>query len=407
MSKLMPVEEAWEIMKNHTLKLEVLDMDIANADGMVLAENVVASMNIPNCNISSMDGYAISKEDLECFYGKSFQVDQKIFAGQTKVEDIKKGFLSQIFTGAMLPENTGAIIIQEDTIKNKDNLKINLTEIKPMAWVRKKGSNVSAGDVILNIGDRLSPLNIGLIASIGVSKIKVFAPLKVHLLTTGDEIVDIDKVLKKGQIYNSNQVFISQLLARQKCKVTCIHIRDDLESIKSQMKDSIEQADIIVSIGGMSVGEADFIRVSASAFGDFKFWGLNLKPGKPFAFGKLKSNVSSAFLLGLPGNPVSSFITYVLLVAPFIKHLFGSTNPTITHKAKANFDIKKSDSRVEYMRVVAKTVGGGVVLNNMGAQDSHLLFSASISNALAIIPADTNISKGDELEYLTIQEIIS
>ncbi|MEP6964316.1 MAG: gephyrin-like molybdotransferase Glp, partial [Polaromonas sp.] len=343
-----------------------------DADGRVLAEDLRSSLDVPGHDNSSMDGYAVRCADwLDA--STLLRVNQRIPAGSSG-HALAPASAARIFTGAPIPPGADAVVMQEDCEPVGDGVRVRV-QPRPGQWIRRHGEDVAAGAVVLHKGERLTPASLGLAASIGFASLRVAPRVRVALFSTGDELVMPGDVapadMKPGAIYNSNRFFLRALLLRLGCSVTDMGIVPDrLDATVEALKGASQQHDLILTSGGVSVGEEDHIKPAVEALGKLTLWQLAIKPGKPFAYGQ----VGAAHFLGLPGNPVSSFVTFLLLVRPFILKLQGVNRVAPESIAlPAHFDWTKADKRREFLRVRRNAAGG---LDLFANQSSGVLTSA-------------------------------
>ena len=374
-----------------------------DADGRILAQDLVASLNVPAHDNSSMDGYAVRCADWVSA-DTLLQVNQRIAAGSSG-EALGLGCAARIFTGAPVPAGADAIVMQEDCLL--DGAQVYLaSQPKVGQWIRRCGEDVSAGRTVLSKGDLLSPASIGLAASIGFSMLTVAAPVRVALFSTGDELVmpgDVaPKDMKPGAIYNSNRFFLRALLQRLGCAVTDMGIvPDKLDATLAALEIASAAHDLVLTSGGVSVGEEDHIKPAVQALGQLNLWQIAMKPGKPFAYGK----IGNSHFMGLPGNPVSSFVTFLLLVRPFIRKLQGATRIAPDSIAvSAHFKWPKADKRREFLRVKRNLAGGLDLFDN---QSSGVLTSAVWADGLVDNPAGTAIAYGDTVRFIPFASLMS
>jgi molybdopterin molybdotransferase len=385
------------------------------ADGRVLALAVTSSLHVPPQDNSAMDGYAVRSADVTA-QGAVLSVTQRIPAGSAgrKIEPFTA---ARIFTGAPIPADADAVVMQEDCEVVNDcegGIRINVVP-KAGQWIRKAGEDVARGAVVLQKGERLTPALLGLAASIGLAQLSVVRQPKVALFSTGDELVmpgDIaPENMPAGSIYNSNRFFLRALLKRLGCEVTDMGIvPDDLDATKAALRSAAEGHDLILTSGGVSVGEEDHIKPAVTALGELNLWQIAIKPGKPFAYGKVRKAGSddSCHFIGLPGNPVSSFITFLVLVRPFILKLQGVENamPIATQSiaVKANFTWSKADKRREFLRVKRNASGGLDLFPN---QSSGVLTSAVWGDGVVDNPPGQTIAVGDMVQFVSFADLLS
>ena len=374
-----------------------------DADGRVLAQDLLSALDVPAHDNSSMDGYAVRCADW-ADAGTILQVNQRIPAGSSG-HFLAPTSAARIFTGAPIPPGADAVVMQEDCEIVDGGVRIRL-QPQPGQWIRRRGEDVSAGAVVLHSGARLSPASLGLAASIGFAKVKVAPRVRVALFSTGDELVMPGDVapsdMKPGAIYNSNRFFLKALLQRLGCTVTDLGIVPDrLDATIEALKGASQQHDLILTSGGVSVGEEDHIKPAVQALGELNLWQIAIKPGKPFAYGK----INSVHFIGLPGNPVSSFVTFLLLVRPFILKLQGATELAPESIAlPANFDWARADKRREFLRVRLNPAGGVDLFDN---QSSGVLTSAVWGDGLLDNPAGQTIAHGDKVQFIPFSALLS
>ena len=375
-----------------------------DADNRVLAEDVVAALDVPAHDNSSMDGYAVRSADwLNAQI--VLQVNQRIAAGSSGIA-LAAMSAARIFTGAPIPEGADAVVMQEDCSTPEPDRVCIATQPKAGQWIRRRGEDVTAGCTVLFKGELLAPESIGLAASIGYEKLSVSAPVRVALFSTGDELVMPGDVapqdMKPGAIYNSNRFFLRALLQRLGCTVTDMGIvPDKLDATKAALLAASSAHDLVLTSGGVSVGEEDHIKPAVQALGQLNLWQIAIKPGKPFAYGK----IHSAHFIGLPGNPVSSFVTFLLLVRPFIRKLQGVTQlAPESLAARADFDWPKADKRREFLRARRNSAGGLDLFEN---QSSGVLTSAVWADGLVDNPAGRTIANGDTVQFIPFSSLMS
>lgn len=380
-----------------------------DADGRVLAQDLVSSLDVPAHDNSSMDGYAVRCADWASA-ATVLQVNQRIPAGSSG-HALAPACAARIFTGAPIPPGADAVVMQEDceVVSADDPLHPGVriqTQPKPGQWIRRRGEDVAAGAVVLHSGTRLSPASLGLAASIGFDKLPVAPRVRVALFSTGDELVMPGDVapadMKPGAIYNSNRFFLKALLQRLGCTVTDLGIVPDrLDATIAALQGASQQHDLILTSGGVSVGEEDHIKPAVQALGELSLWQIAIKPGKPFAYGR----VGAAHFIGLPGNPVSSFVTFLLLVRPFLFKLQGATELAAKSIAlPAHFNWPKADKRREFLRVKRNAEGG---LELFGNQSSGVLTSAVWGDGLVDNPPGQTIAHGDTVQFIPFSALLS
>jgi molybdopterin molybdotransferase len=374
-----------------------------DADGRVLAKDLIAELNVPVYDNSAMDGYAVRSSDWQSSTGE-FAINQRVAAGSIGQPLAAMG-AARIFTGAPIPGGADAVVMQEDCHADGGTLRL---PIRPKSGqcIRRQGEDVRLGAVVLCKGERLAPASLGLAASIGFAAVPVAPRVRVALFSTGDELVMPGDVapadMKPGAIYNSNRFFLRALLQRLGCVVTDMGIvPDKLDATIAALDAASAAHDLVLTSGGVSVGEEDHIKPAVQALGELTLWQIAIKPGKPFAYGSLKS----AHFIGLPGNPVSSFVTFLLLVRPFILKLQGATQlAPESIAARAHFDWPKVDKRREFLRVRHNAAGGLDLFSN---QSSGVLTSTVWGDGLVDHPAGQTIAHGDEVQFISFSSLMS
>ena len=375
------------------------------ADGRVLAQDLVSALQVPPQDNSSMDGYALRCADVAAAGASGLPVSQRIPAGSAS-QPLQAGTVARIFTGAPLPEGADAIVMQEDTEVPADGRVRVLNVPQTGQWIRRSGEDVTRGDIVLRAGRRLSPAEMGLAASIGLATLPVAARPRVALFSTGDELVMPGTVppeaMKPGSIYNSNRFFLRALLLRLGCEVSDLGIApDDREATVRALREASASHDLILTSGGVSVGEEDHSKPAVQALGSLDLWQIAIKPGKPFANGR----VGGAHFIGLPGNPVSSFVTFLVLVRPFLLKLQGATltAPPATH-LPAHFDWPRPDKRREFLRVRRNAQGGLDLFPN---QSSGVLTSVAWGDGFVDNPPGREIARGEPVAFISLSDLLS
>ena len=414
-SPLMSLDEALSLVLKDVSVLTQTDwVKTFEADGRVLSHDLVSGLQVPPQDNSSMDGYAVRVEDVT-HVGASLKVTQRIPAGQHG-HALNSGEAARIFTGAPIPPGANAVVMQEDTqVASTENAQADVPVIVVNSapalgqWIRRSGEDVTLGSVVMQKGTRLDPAGLGMAASIGLAQLEVTRKPRVALFSTGDELVMPGAVapenLRPGAIYNSNRFFLRALLVRLGCEVTDLGIvPDKFESTLAVLRDAASHHDLVLTSGGVSVGEEDHVKPAVEVLGGLNLWQISMKPGKPFAFGFLKSQASdhSAHFMGLPGNPVSSFVTFQLLVRPFLLALQGVRKVQAEPlQLKANFDLPKPDKRREFLRVKRNAQGGLDLFPN---QSSGVLTSVVWGDGVVDNPGSNVIHSGDLVWFYPFSE---
>jgi molybdopterin molybdotransferase len=378
------------------------------ANGRILAIAQTSQLDVPPMDNTQMDGYAVRAAD--CASGAAtLAVSQRIPAGQVG-QPLLPGTAARIFTGAMIPPGADAVVMQEQCTLAKtdagEQVTINHT---PAAgeWIRRAGEDIRAGSVILPAGTRLRAQQLGLAASVGLATLPVVRKLRVAVFFTGDELAMPGEPLRPGAIYNSNRFLLRGLLENLGCAITDYGIvPDTLAATRETLWRAAQEHDLIITSGGVSVGEEDHIRPAVEAEGRLNQWQIAIKPGKPLAFGEVRraNGSDSTWFMGLPGNPVSSFVTFVLFVRPFILRLQGVAD--VTPKAfmlRADFNLPKPDRRNEFLRAKMNPQGGVELFPNQG---SGVLTSAVWGDGLIDNPPGQAIAKGDAVRFIPFTELL-
>ncbi|MBI2744051.1 MAG: molybdopterin molybdotransferase MoeA [Burkholderiales bacterium] len=380
-----------------------------DADGRVLAQDLVSALHVPPQDNSAMDGYALRCADVPAA-GTVLQVTQRIPAGHHG-HALEPQAAARIFTGAPVPPGADDIVMQEDCeVVEEGRVRVN-TVPQSGQWIRRAGEDVTRGAVVLARGQRLGPAALGMAAGIGLSQLTVVRRPRVALFSTGDELVMPGDVppeqMAPGAIYNSNRFFLRALLQRLGCEVTDYGIVPDQRAATLQaLQGAAEHHDLVLTSGGVSVGEEDHIKPAVQQLGELDLWQISMKPGKPFAYGKLYRNgpQDACHFAGLPGNPVSSYVTFMLLVRPFLLSLQGVADVTPVRMAlPAHFELTRGDKRREFLRVRRNAAGGLDLFPN---QSSGVLTSAAWGDGLVDNPANTTIAKGDIVQFISFAELM-
>lgn len=393
-----------------------------DALGRVLTAEVSSGLDVPPADNSSMDGYALRCVDVPVA-GTVLPVSQRIPAGVVG-QPLQPGSAARIFTGAQVPAGADAILMQEQATAQGDSVRIDAVPA-PGQWIRRRGEDVQCGAVVLPVGARLTPQALGLAASVGAARLTVARRPRVAVFSTGDELVMPGEPLKPGAIYNSNRFTLRALIQAMGCECSDFGIvPDKLDATRAALREAARGHDLIVTSGGVSVGEEDHLRPAVQAEGRIELWQIAIKPGKPLAFGEVRRDdhpsarpdpstssgqgtsdgvsKGSAYIVGLPGNPVSSFITFLLLVRPVLLRLQGASDLQMhPMRQRADFDWPRPDKRREFLRVRRNAEGGLDLFPN---QSSGVLTSAVWGDGVIDNPSGRAIAKGDMVDYLSFAE---
>lgn len=387
---LIPYEKALKsLLEGVPLPTRSTKQATKNADKAVLAEDVYSSLNVPAHNNSAMDGYAINDQNL--ITGRpglnSFELVGTALAGAPFAGELKHGQCIRIMTGAVVPDSSTAVIMQEnvESIKTEIGDQVILTSpAKFRSNIRLAGEDLRLGELVFKAGHQLNATDLGLLASIGISEVSIYEQLSVAIFATGDELKAPGDILQTGDIYESNSHVVSTMLKRLGYKVTDFGIiEDDYDTIKKAFLDASELADAVISSGGVSVGDADYTKAVLDELGTIDFWKVAIKPGKPFAFGTLPNSI----FFGLPGNPVSAAVTFHKLALPALQKMAGSNHisPNVI-SATTTHSIKKKPGRRDYQRGVWKVnADGQIQVTPLQAQGSGILSSLSHANCYIVL----------------------
>ena len=390
----LPADAAFKLILDAITPIQEYEsVAIRAALNRVLAEDLTSNINVPTGTNSAMDGYAISSNDLPDTETCKLNVVGTTFAGRPFKATLASGECVRIMTGGIMPEGTDTVVIQENVERNNDSIIIE-TNIRPGDNVRQAGEDIKIGDLVLTKGTRLSPADIGLIASLGIAEVNVIRKLKIAFFSTGDELRSIGEELKDGHIYDSNRYTLHGMLTRFGADIIDMGvIRDVREDLQHGFEQAAQTADVLITSGGVSVGEADYVKEILESVGTVNFWKVAMKPGRPLAYGKIKDTL----FFGLPGNPVSVMVTFYQFVQPALRYLMGEQQiEPVTVKVPCGSKLKKRPGRIEYQRgVLERDASGQLIVTKTGAQGSGILRSMAQANCFIILPVESgNVEPG-------------
>ncbi len=387
--------------------VETESLPVEQALHRVLAEDLCSTIDVPGYDNSAMDGYAVASGQVEA--GGVYPVSQRIPAGSTG-EPLAAGSVARIFTGAPVPPGADAVVMQEqcETLSGENAHAVRiLTAVEPGSHIRRAGEDIRRDHLILQAGKWLRPQELGLVASVGIPRVRVYRRLKVAMFFTGDELVLPGQALSAGQIFNSNQYTLGGLLQQFGCEVDNLGIvPDTLDDTVRVLEQAAADADLVLTSGGVSVGEEDYVRLALQRLGELSMWRVAMKPGKPVAFGR----IGKTLFMGLPGNPVSVFVTGLLFARPLIRRCQGldvehCPSQALQTTVRAGFDWR-GGSRQEYIRVRLEEQPDGAVATLYPHQGSGVLSSVSWADGLVEVPVGRDIHQGDNVPYLPFSGLL-
>lgn len=395
---LMPVEVALARLLEMAETSAIVEheyLPLAQVQGRVLSEDLISALDLPPWPNSAMDGYALNLAD---WNGQPMPVSQKVFAGQSP-EPLKPGTCARIFTGAPVPAGADCVEMQENAEVQADAMVRFLEPMKAGQNIRPQGQETTVGELILSAGTRLGPIEQGLAASLGCARLKVVRKVRVAVISTGDELVEPGQALGPGQIYNSNRVLLCSWLQRLGCEVVDAGILpDDLATTRARLGE-LQDVDLILSTGGVSVGEADFLGIALREEGELALWKLAIKPGKPLTFGHFRG----VPVIGLPGNPASTLVTFALLTRPYLLRRQGVRDvEPLKFTVPAGFVWPVAGNRREYLRGRLEQ-GRATVYRN---QSSGVLRSAAWADGLVEVLEGRTLSEGDEVAFIPLSDLL-
>jgi len=403
----MPVEKAREHIRAFLSPVTTVErLSIRAALGRVLAEDVISPVNVPQHDNSAMDGYAVRFADLKPDAESTLKVIGSAFAGKPYQGTLAAGQAVRIMTGAVIPAGADSVVQQERAKVSADQVSV-MPLPKMGTNTRSAGEDLRAGEAALTRGQPIRPAEIGMMASLGIGEVSVYRKLRVAFFSTGDELVAVGSPLGPGQIYDSNRYTIYGLLVRLGCEVLDMGvIRDTPQDVEQAFKDAAHAADVVITSGGVSVGEADYVKQVLDRLGEVLFWKIAMKPGRPLAYGR----IGNAHFFGLPGNPVAVMVTFYQFVRDALLHLQGQTGniPLPTQKVVCTSAIKKAPGRTEFQRgILSRDANGRWSVRTTGDQGSGILSSMSQANCFIILPTDLgNVPAGSEVDVQLLEGLI-
>jgi molybdopterin molybdotransferase len=403
----LPVAKARDLIARFLHPVAAVErLAIRTALGRVLADDVISALDVPAHDNSAMDGYAVRFADIGAAGETVLKIVGAAFAGAPFNGSVQRGQCVRIMTGAVIPQGADTIVMQEHAIANGDSVRIGAGH-RLGQHARRAGEDLLAGDVALRRGVALRPAEIGLLASLGIGEVAVFRRLRVAFFSTGDELVSLGATLGPGQIYDSNRYTIHGMLTRLGCDVLDLGVvRDDPQLLEQAFRTAAQSADVVITSGGVSVGEADFVKSLLDRLGEVVFWKIAMKPGRPLAYGR----IGNAHFFGLPGNPVSVMVTFYQFVRDALLRLSGRdpVPPLPAFKVTCATALKKAPGRTEFQRgILSQNAEGNWIVRATGEQGSGILRSMADANCFIILP-DTqgNVAQGELVEVQVMEGVI-
>ena len=397
------IEDALKKIKKISKKINSYEyVNLLNANNRIVYENIKSRIKVPNYDNSAMDGYALNIKDTK--NNNIFTVAGTSLAGIPFKGKIKKNECVKIMTGAVIPDNCNIVIMKEETESDNKNIIITSKKIKIKQNIRFSGEDIKPNKVIIKKNHIVNSSSMGLLASQGINKIKVFKNPVVSFFTSGDEVVAIDKKLPYGKVHDSNRYTLAGMLDKNNINIIDLgHAKDNRKDIKNKFNEAIKKSDIVISTGGVSVGDADYIKEVVKTLGDINFWKVAVKPGRPLAFGKIKDTI----FFGLPGNPVSVMVTFLLFVLPSINMVSGRNFEMLFKDAILQSDIRKRKGRAEFQRGLAQYDNGKIYVKSVGEQGSGILSSMNKANCLIYLSVEQGSLKvNDSVKIIKFKDYI-
>lgn len=401
----LPAEEALGVIQQTVSSVTGTEqVAVRSALDRVLAEDVLSNIDVPSHTNSAMDGYALAQGDLPATGTRPLKIVGTAWAGRPFQGACTTGQCVRIMTGAAMPAGTDTVVIQEQAVVENEHIIID-SRHKPGQNVRKAGEDIAAGAVALKAGRRVSAADLGLLASLGVVEVPVRRKLRVAFFSTGDELRSLGQALDKGAIYDSNRYTLYGMLTRLGVDLIDMGVvRDRREETYAAFQEAAACADVVLSSGGVSVGEADFVKDALEELGEVKFWKVATKPGRPLAFGR----IGDAVFFGLPGNPVSVMVTFYLFVQPALRSMMGEVaGEPLLLNARCQSKLKKRPGRTEYQRgVLSNDAQGQLIVSKTGEQGSGILTSMSHANCFIILPMEAStVEPGQSVTVLPFSAV--
>ncbi|HFD79933.1 MAG TPA: molybdopterin molybdenumtransferase MoeA [Gammaproteobacteria bacterium] len=399
--KLLSVEEGRARILDSLQPVEGVErLPLKSATGRILAQDIVSAIDVPCFANSAMDGYAVRSQDCPGEGDTVLEVVGSSFAGAPFEGAVGRGQCVRIMTGAVVPEGADAVLMQERVEREDERIRFASGSVEAGLNVRYPGEDTRRGDTVLECGKRLGAAEIALLASVGVGEVPLRRRLRVAFFSTGDELTSLGQPLEAGQIYDSNRYALSAMLSAPRIEYYDLGvIPDRRDAVRDAFRQAGAMADLVLTSGGVSVGEADYVTETLAELGQIDFWRMAMKPGKPLAFGRL----GAAVFFGLPGNPVSAMVTFYQFVLPAIRKMSGEkARAPLLLQARCAGDLRKAPGRMEFQRGILQTAAdGSLEVSTTGLQGSHVLSSMSRANCFIHLPAES--SGAHRGEMVTVQ----
>jgi molybdopterin molybdotransferase len=408
----LPVAQAQRIIRDFVTAVHAVEkVALRSALDRVLAADIVSPINVPSHDNSAMDGYAVRSSDLNPHEPTTLSIVATSLAGSGRDVTVKSGECVHIMTGAIMPAGCDTVVPQEFTQRASEaSVTIPHGVVKTGDNRRLKGEDLMAGKPALSKGKILRPADLGMLASLGIAEVPVQRRLRVAFFSTGDELRSIGEPLDPGCVYDSNRYTLYGMLTRLGCDIIDMGVvKDDPVALEAAFRTACENADAIITSGGVSVGEADYTKKMMAQLGDVTFWKIGMRPGRPMAFGKISSNGKSAYLFGLPGNPVAVMVTFYFFARDALLHMMGASNgglPLV--RVVSQSAIRKKPGRTEYQRgILSRDAAGNHQVRLTGSQGSGILSSMSEANCMVVLHHDQgNVQAGDPVDVLLFEGLV-
>jgi molybdopterin molybdotransferase len=405
----LPVAKANEVIRSFVRPVSGVEkLPVRAALGRVLARDIVSPIDVPSHDNSAMDGYAVRSDDLRQAGPVTLIEIGTAYAGKEFAGEVQPGQCVRVMTGAVMPRNTDAVVIQE--VVTSEGRRVTVPPGQERGQNRRlAGEDLARGRPALRAGRLLRPADLGLVASLGIGEVSVRRKLKVAFFSTGDELVSVGKKLRAGEVYDSNRYTLWGMLERLGCEVVDLGVvRDDPKKLEGAFRKAAAGADAVVTSGGVSVGEADFTKQMMAKLGEVVFWKIAMRPGRPMAFGRIRSRGRSAYLFGLPGNPVAVMVTFYHFVRGALLHMAGRSDTDLPLlRAKSEMAMRKKAGRTEYQRGILELKGGEWTVRLTGAQGSGILRSMSEANCFVVLGHEQgSVAAGDHVDVMLMDGLV-